>query len=772
MIPDLAFVVGIRDRLLMGSLEDLNKPEVVARINQIVTDFLQKQEYDIEVIKTILVISNIVYNNTDRNRLFLEDGIYDLAINQFNKITGGLSPVGAPPVSFPCQEDGTGPFQPAPTPEGVINPFHWVDTNNMIYFDDIGSYSNQMLLSDFSVEPPPMDYILGRGFDPTSSYHKYPELAGTIDKCQFTTFAETINLPEENKEKVEVFEKYFHDNYQKGLEPPLVVSLKMDGVSVTASMNGPEIVTAVSRGDTANDEAQNLTHIFALSTFKRAEGVVERGTTFGIQFECIITDYKLELLRQNEGITYNNKRTAVIGLLGRKDARKYRGYLTLVPIRTSGIPELENDRVAEIEFLNRYYSEGVELPYAFINTNNYEIALFQVFSFVTSAEKMRDYLPFMYDGVVVEYTKPYVKEALGRHNSVNKWQKAIKFQAQKKISRLTDISYTVGYTGRVIPMAHFEPVEFFGGIHDKTTLHSYKRFKELGLKPGEFVQLEYRNDVILYLDKVDAPANQLNTNPPYEFPTVCPFCGTPLEFSDNVVVCPNKLCEEKLFRKASLMLAKLNFKDFSYETVKKLNIHGLHDLMTINPITVCQVLGDVLGFKFIAQIEYMVDAEYYDYRYFDALGFPNIGMDKWSKILQNVAVHNLINDDDETIRDRFLTIPGIGPQAVESFLEYRKLYIDDLMEVYTLLCDDHIISTFGDVQGKKITVRFTGCRDSQLCEALNKTGKFDASGTKGVTKITDILVVPYEGYTSSKLSKIGPGTRVLTLEEMRAKVNL
>ena len=82
-------------------------------------------------------------------------------------------------------------------------------------------------------------------------------------------------------------------------------------------------------------------------------------------------------------------------------------------------------------------------------------------------------------------------------------------------------------------MAHYLPVEFFGSIHEKSSLHSYARFKELGLRTNDIIEIEYTNDVMPYATKVDCEKNRKNTNPVIEFPAICPSCGSHLFFKDK-----------------------------------------------------------------------------------------------------------------------------------------------------------------------------------------------------------------------------------------------
>ena len=82
-------------------------------------------------------------------------------------------------------------------------------------------------------------------------------------------------------------------------------------------------------------------------------------------------------------------------------------------------------------------------------------------------------------------------------------------------------TFSVGQSGVIVPMAHFEPVEFFGAIHDKTTVHSLARFNKLKLKDGDIVKLTLNNDVIVYLHKLPAEEQDPGIIMQYEeFPTI------------------------------------------------------------------------------------------------------------------------------------------------------------------------------------------------------------------------------------------------------------
>lgn len=212
----------------------------------------------------------------------------------------------------------------------------------------------------------------------------------------------------------------------------MIAELKYDGISVEADIENGQIVSARTRGDTANEKASDLTPIFEGYIFPDAYSInIE---PFGMKFEAIITNDDLERLNKLRGTNYINCRTAIIGLIGSSDARLYREFITLIPLATSIKDEDGEplDRLVEIEFMNKYFCRSQLLRFEVL-TGNFVNLMFQINKFVQEAEFARDFIPFMYDGVVLSFYDPKIRKILGRENYVNKYSIAVKFNALKRI---------------------------------------------------------------------------------------------------------------------------------------------------------------------------------------------------------------------------------------------------------------------------------------------------------------------------------------------------
>lgn len=753
-------------------LEDLKKgissvsQDEVAMVNTIAIQYLNGEDINPSLIRGILEISNILYNNTTRSILPLEDGIYDKLVVKYNKTTGGYSPVGALPINFKEEPEVIYGEEDKEEKE-LVYPIQFIPDeviNKMVYFDNI--MKNQYAIPQDFYQPM-NGSVEDLGKIKHTVKHSYPELVGTLNKCKYTLYSEAAEAQDIGSE-TPIFERDFLyatwnaaiSNSTNGLVG-MIMELKYDGVSVEIEVDGDTIISATSRGDTANDIASDYTPIFGGKKFARATGSIPKGTVFGIKCEAIITEQNLNILRYQFNKVYKNARVAIIGILGSSDAIKYRDLITLVPICTSGLSF--KDPVQEVEFLNKYYSMGIDMRYAYVESADYNTILYSVYKFTKDAEAMRPYIDFMYDGIVVSYTDPLARRILGRVNSVNLWSVAIKFNALSKDTIFLGMKYTVGQNGLITPMAYFKPVEFMGTIHNKTTVHSKKRVRQLELRVGDIVRITYRNDVICYLSKPYNSLNDRNKNPVIEFPTVCPSCGAELQESDtgDSVYCPNMKCPARTQARITNMVKKLGVKDFSRAYLTDLEINSFTDLLSVTPERAINSLGEVLGSKLIERVEELKTKKIPDYKVVGALGFDSISAERWKVILRDIGLEDLIYNSKENLFKEIMYIKGMGEIIAKTIVEEREVFLQDLV---TILNMPNVYRTKGEKEDVKGQVRFTGIRSNDLENAFRNAG-FDSDGSKGITKKTTILIVPYEGFTSSKTKKVSPTCQILTADQ-------
>ena len=691
----------------------------------------------------IIKIANIYYNNDFNGLLLIDDDIYDRIVVLLRQTSIPI-PIGAPRIELK---------ESIPNSNNTLLESKQGSLKQVVRFTNAGEYFNT--LTSNATRPLYDDYIINPD-DNDCSYrklrntgHRY-DLCGTLDKCKFVTNLDAKSAGVFEDTSVMVFERDFlNPHIKKGIVNPnditIIASLKYDGISVEATVQGDTIISACSRGDMANNEASDLTPILGGMKFKRAEGISKQDE-FGIKFEFIVNSLNMNRLLKQYKVNYVNHRNAIIGLFGRLDARAFRDYMTPVPLESS----LDTDRITEIQFLNKYYTKGLDLRHIVIRGNKSEV-LKQLSEFVEEASNIRSFMPFAYDGIVVEYVDPNIRNILGKLNSIPRYSVAIKFNPLKRQSIFTHYTYSVGYTGIIIPMAHFEPVDFMGAIHDKTTIHSYARFKNLRLCKGDKVNLSLNNDVIVYLTKAEDNDTREDREQYLEkFPTHCPSCGTKLEYSlsGDTAYCPNFYCRERSLNRIAGMLQKLGVKDFSLETVRALDIKNVIELFNVDTKRAQQVLGTNNGIKFKKTIEALKDVELPDYRVLASLGFPGIGNVTWLKLLQGAPIDVLLNGTIDDIAKCYHKVKvGIGPKTVRCIITERDHFREEIEFLYKNL---KILNTPVGIVRKHKIVAFSGVRDQQLEKLFEEKGfKISDSFVNGCT----VLVVPSIGYMSSKVKK-------------------
>lgn len=724
--------------LLRGDYKEVVSSSSALMINDIALELLKAEPLTKEQIQQcdlVLRISNILYNNTDLDMLPLEDGTYDILLEKYKKYNPNFQ-VGAEVINFHPSSRGESEER---------------------YIQAIVSYPQNLVEAVFAptftsiIPDRSQQYLDNKHKSRTDrnrdTNHRYPELVGTLDKCKFVTDADAKNAMVYKDPNVKIFERDFLAehvyagilNYNTPFE--LVAEIKYDGVSIEAEVSN-HVVTARTRGDLENDLATDLTDIFYGYRFPND---IPDDEIFGMKFEAIITKQDLILLERETGKSYKNMRTAVSGILGLSNARDYLKYITLVPLATS----LEfNSRIEELEFINRFFATKETNRYWIIQ-GTFAQNVFQVKSIVKEAEMFRDYMQFAYDGIVVSYTDKNIINLLGRKNFVNKYSVAIKFGALVKKTRFRGYEYTVGKNGVITPMILFDPIEFNGTIHTIASGHSYERFKKLGLHYGDILEVAYVNDVMPYVMK--GYHDRLNdVNGIEEFISHCPECGSVLSETESgkSVICRNMKCKGRMFARLDDMMKKLNFKDFTGATLRSLQVTSFTELMTITDDRL-EILGDTNSVKFRARLTEFQTKPLYDYELIGALGFTDVSTKSWKAILHEFTIKELLNlseMDPGTFANSIIAVRGIGKTTVNTIISELDTFKNDIIFISNM---PNVSSSKASAPTMKIVM--TGFRDEELVNQMKEKGIELTGGS--VTKDTALLVIPYKGFTSSKVDK-------------------
>lgn len=741
------------------------------QINDIAVQIYNKsvlEDLEIEMLHDIITIGNITYNDTDKELLILEDGFYDVLLEKY-KLYNPNFQVGAEIIDFTPSTRVNGIetkmrealfFEEEPNEKDyffkndiVIDPTQWIDER------------------DFNIKSSQIDesYISKRHHDTS---HNHPELVGTLDKCKFTLNRDAIQRGVFDDANVKTVERdFFRPHLESGIineieQFDIVLELKYDGISVEADCTD-EIISARSRGDTGAGKASDLTPILKGYKFPHRS---PNDPVVGVKFEAIITQNDLPFFNMAKGYEYKNCRSAIVGLLSSSDAYKYRDFITLVPlaVESSVYHDICNsDRLQEIDYLNtNFISKGCPLRHT-VARGTYIENLVWIDIFAKNAESMRSFVPFMYDGIVVSYRDEKIRQKLGRENYVNKYSIAVKFNPLRKQTIFRGYTYTVGQDGSITPMIHYDPVEFYGTIHGKSSGHSYARFQELQLRLDDIIDVEYINDVMPYVSKpfCDFNIDNQKINPIIEFPKICPVCGKELVVSDSgkSAKCINPDCGGRQIARMVNTCSKLGLDGFGEATINQLGYYHMKDMikdLSDKDDTWMAKLGEkgfgpTESFNIVNQLDAFLKTPITDAHLLGSIGFTGISDKTWELILPKITYQELRNmfnliDPGKVYYKRAIefmsSIKGIGPNTADTIAREFKFFQDDI---------DYIIENGNVIQYKPLIgkkVKLTGTRDRQLIEYLTSKGfVVDPNGT--VTKDTDILVVPMEGHVSEKTKR-------------------
>ena len=757
------------NQLIQSTMIDiLNKPD----------EEIKKDKNKLQDLINLITIGNITYNYSDSDVLPIDDGMYDLLVVKLQRIDYDKFTPGAIPVDI--KKINSQYKAKIDKDDKIIKPF------TVMPEEDMNKLNESLYPSILNYTKPfdPRSYLY-KPFFINDEYmhiskrlrdvaHNYPQLVGTLEKCKFVLDSQAKELGVYDEPNVKIFERDFMTPlFQSGLinmeqNIPMIGTLKYDGVSIEADVTD-RIIAARTRGDTDYDVASDVTPIFDGYTFPNASQL-ELDKPIGMKFEAIVRYDDLRRMNEIFGTSYINGRTAIIGILGSSDGWKYRNFITLVPLQVDFGDGTEISRIAEIEFLNKYYATREYLRYVVFNSP-YHMLMFEIKKYVEEAEYFRAWSQFMYDGVVLEFQDSHIRHTLGRKNSINQYAMAIKFNPLKRITIFTGFTYTVGQNGVITPMIHYNPIEFMGAIHTKSTGSSYERFTNLNLFVGDEIYVTYVNDVMPYVTSIDSEHNRRNhqrrPNVEEMFPTHCPCCGTKLKMSakGKTVYCPNMECTERKKQRLSNMLSKLDIKDFSEAAVDMLGNKSLVEMMNMS-VDDLSVLGPTDSVKFYNQLQALKVNKLPDYRVIGALGFTNIAAKKWKLIFEKYTLleifhlymstkgnndHILTHNGDEydSLCDMISNIRGVGPITANTIVTELPYFEKDID--YIITYGMYTPTEIGD-RKPKYKIRFSGFRDAELEAELNKFPFIDCDQDSGVTKDTTILLVANS--TGSSTSKV------------------
>ena len=367
--------------------------------------------------------------------------------------------------------------------------------------------------------------------------------------------------------------------------------LKYDGASISLTYENGVLVQALTRGD--GTQGDNVTA--NIKTIKSVP-LKLRGNypeKFEIRGEIVLPfegfkAMNAERLAAGEE-PYKNPRNTASGSLKLQDSAEVAKrpleclLYSIVGENTSIKTQFENLETAR--------SWGFKVPTIAKLTNSID----GVLEFVNYWDVHRHELPYETDGVVVKVNSLFQQAELGYTAKAPRWAMAYKFKAEQVSTRLEHISYQVGRTGAITPVANLQPVELAGTIVKRASLHNADQIEKLDVRVGDWVYVEKGGEIIPKIMGVD-----LSRRTPESLPTVyissCPECDTPLVRKDGEAqhYCPNDLgCSPQIIGRIQHYISRkaLDIEGLGGETVALLVNAGLiRDYADLYELTADQII--------------------------------------------------------------------------------------------------------------------------------------------------------------------------------------
>lgn len=447
-----------------------------------------------------------------------------------------------------------------------------------------------------------------------------------------------------------IIDNYNRDNEDKLPELEFVMEYKFDGLTINLHYNDGKLVTASSRGNgiVGEDITSQVLTINSIQTTIKEKSEIE------VQGEGLMPLSSLTKYNENSDTPLKNARNAAAGALRNLNTAETRkrnltAYFYSMPTNNLNF-EKETDMLDFLkeQKLNVY-------PYRKI-VKNYD----QIIEELERLDVERKKIDILTDGVVIKVNDIKTQQILGYTNKFPRWAIAFKYDPEEYTTKLKDVIWNVGRSGKVTPSAILEPVDFNGVTVKRATLNNYDDILRKKVKINSYVFIRRSNDVIPeILGVVDE--NQEGTIE-IEKPKRCPYCNSELIEEKVHIYCPNSIsCKPQLVARMEHFSSRnaMNIDGFSEKTIAKLieemdfsEIYDIYDLKYEDVI-------NLEGFKekktenLLNAIEQSKKCELKNFIY--AIGIPNVGektasdlADKFKSFdaLRNAKYEQLVEIED------------------------------------------------------------------------------------------------------------------------------
>lgn len=509
-----------------------------------------------------------------------------------------------------------------------------------------------------------------------------------------------------------------------GGEPVQIVGeMKYDGTSISCTYEHGRLVRAVTRGDGVRGDDVTANVI----TIKSVPLQLQPGDwpdKFEVRGEILLPWASFERLNKerefNEEPLFANPRNAAAGTLKMQNSAEVarRGldayfYFLLGDQLEASAPGLfnENDfstHTGRMEALKKWGFKVAE--------HSVLDSIDAVKDFIDQWDVQRKNLPVATDGLVFKLNSIRQWLNLGSTAKSPRWAIAYKFAPERECSPLQFISFEVGRTGVITPVANLEPVLLSGTIVKRASLHNEDIIRQLDIHEGDYLYVEKGGEIIPKIVGVDLKRRKADSRP-IEFVRTCPVCGTPLTRIEGEAawVCPNKYgCKPQITGRIEHFVARhaMNIDGIGEEVAVQLHesglVHNIADIysLTGNDLMRLEHFQRKASDRILSGIRKSLEVPFE--RVLFAIGIPYVGETTAKVLARNVhTIDRLMAMNAEELA----SIPEIGPKIAESIVGYfaaegNRDIIERLREAGVQLClsEAELANRTDKLAGKKIVI--------------------------------------------------------------------
>lgn len=518
-----------------------------------------------------------------------------------------------------------------------------------------------------------------------------------------------------------------------GGEPVQIVGeMKYDGTSISCTYEHGRLVRAVTRGDGVRGDDVTANVI----TIKSVPLQLQPGDwpdKFEVRGEILLPWASFERLNKerefNEEPLFANPRNAAAGTLKMQNSAEVarRGldayfYFLLGDQLEASAPGLfnENDfstHTGRMEALKKWGFKVAE--------HSVLDSIDAVKDFIDQWDVQRKNLPVATDGLVFKLNSIRQWLNLGSTAKSPRWAIAYKFAPERECSPLQFISFEVGRTGVITPVANLDPVLLSGTIVKRASLHNEDIIRQLDIHEGDYLYVEKGGEIIPKIVGVDLKRRKANSRP-IEFVRTCPVCGTPLTRIEGEAawVCPNKYgCKPQITGRIEHFVARhaMNIDGIGEEVAVQLfdsgmvkNVADLYSL-TGNRLLCLEHFQQKAASRILNGIRKSLEVPFE--RVLFAIGIPFVGETTAKVLARNV--HTIDRLMQMTALE-LSSIPEIGPKIADSIVDFfanpdNVTIIERLREAGVQLClsEEELANRTNLLEGKKIVISGVFARHSR-----------------------------------------------------------